>query len=425
MVRTLGDSPPSRSIARDSVFLFLSTLFNGAVSYALFFVAARVLDARTLSSFLTIWAVTNTALLALTIPVDTYSPRFRLECEKRGISAGDRLLLLSAYSLGAGIAVGALPFVGLVVGLLNMSAGPAVAIALFALASAAFSSKRAFVTSNGAFHRYLGQTIVFSVLGMACLGVVLAIKPNQQAWLYLTLAAANVGGAASVARGYGLVRRARRGTLRRSWPFVREVQALPTMSHLVFVTLVTVTLTNGSLMFAKVIGTSSPVIVSYAAAVNLVMIPFTALNSFSGPIHNRFVRSIAKNDLVEVWHDYIVAAVWYLVAVVVVSFGALLGLRRLIGLYAGGKYSLSSGTCLGVSAAEGLATVGALPRALLVALGQARRVTPTWVAGLMAFGGVLILPVSALTRLVVAPGTAALVILVLSTLQIRRTLANA
>lgn len=409
-------------MASDSIALFLSTFFTGAPSYVVFFVGSRTLDAPAMATFVTLWAVANTALLALTLPADTYAPRFRLECITAEVNDSDRLFAISVYSISAGALVALVPLVLLVAGLLGIDAAGALSIALFGLSSAFFASRRAYLTSNGEFTRYLLQTVVLGVVGVGGLFAVLAADPGHQAWLYGALSAANLAAAVAVSprgrpRPAHLTRR-----VRVLWPFIHSIGALPTLRRLVVVTLIAVALSNGSVTVARLIGAEAADIVAYAAAVNLVLIPCTLLNSFTGPIHNRFVQSILHTEFAHIRRDYLRSASYYLVFVAVLAVGSYFGLSFAIGTYIGNEYSLTPLACSGIAIAEGLATVTALPRALLVAMGETRVVTPIWLAGLAAFAMALAAPIDPLQRLVLAPGVAALTILVTSTAHLNGTL---
>lgn len=295
----------------------------------------------------------------------------------------------------------------------------------FTLASATFASRRAYLTSNGSFRTYLLQTVVLAAVGCVGLAIVLGAGTSNQVWLWVPLTLANIAAAIAVSPRRHSYEGHRFKRFARLWPFVRSIDAPRTMARLIVVTLIAVTLSNGTLMVARLVGAPPTEIVAYAAAINLVLIPFTLINSFTGPIHNRFVQSIMDGDFVQVQKDYFSSGTRYLLAVGGFSLASYFGLGYVIGWYVGGGYSLSAAACFSITLAEGLATVTALPRALLVALGESRLVTPIWVAGLFVFTGTLFVwPLEPLARLVLAPGLASLTILIASTVVIRLGLAE-
>ena len=97
------------------------------------------------------------------------------------------------------------------------------------------------------------------------------------------------------------------------------------------------------------------------------------------------------------------------VVVVSVYFG-----NRLLQMYVGTSYEVSPRIAGVIALSEGLATLTVLPRLFLVATGTTKSILKIWVVGVCCFVGMLMFPLIPLTRIVIAPGIAGGVIVLIS-----------
>jgi O-antigen/teichoic acid export membrane protein len=98
-----------------------------------------------------------------------------------------------------------------------------------------------------------------------------------------------------------------------------------------------------------------------------------------------------------------------LVVLVSVGFG-----NYLLHVYVGTSYDVSPRVAGAIALSEGLATLTVLPRLFLVASGATTSILRIWMIGVFCFVGILVTPVNPLTRIVIAPGIAGGVIVLLS-----------
>ena len=85
-------------------------------------------------------------------------------------------------------------------------------------------------------------------------------------------------------------------------------------------------------------------------------------------------------------------------------------------MYVGTSYEVSPRIAGVIALSEGLATLTVLPRLFLVATGATKSILKIWVIGVGCFVGMLSFPVSPLIRIVIAPGIAGGIIVLISSI---------
>jgi O-antigen/teichoic acid export membrane protein len=415
------DSKPK--LVSQSGLVALSTLITGAFSYILLFVVARALNEDSAAQFLTLWALANTVSLSISLPADTYAPRFKLECEQLGIPREIRRLYLLCY----GVCVGLVLFVvsvccGIVAGETGLTTG--LSVGFFAFSVAFFSGQRSYLMSEGQFASFGVQCLVSASLSVGLLLLAWITGRSTPELFFVSAAIGNFCSVLLTHPNLGTDIR-RTNLLAKNWVLLKGLNLSGVLKHLYFSTLVALFLSNGTLIFAKLIGARDGAIISYAAAVNLTLVACFLLNTFTGPLHNRFVLLISAKEIEKVWFLYKRSIVLYLLFVIALGVTSFFLLPYLVSFYAGTGYEIGRFSCLMIVIGEGLATTLALPRALSVAIGMKGRKNLSWLVGAVGFACVLSLPISSLSRMLWAPIIASSIILTTLSFQIKRHMVRA
>jgi len=414
------DSKPK--IVSQSGLVAMSTLITGAFSYFLLFVVARALDEDSAARFLTLWALANTVSLSISLPADTYAPRFKFECERLGVPREVRRLYLLCYGVCIGVVLSLLSICfGIVAGQTGVVTG--LSVGVFAFSVAVFSGQRSYFSSEGQFATFGLQCLVSSSFSIGLLLLTWVVDKSTPELFFVSAAVGNFLSVLITHPNLGKDIR-RINFLAKYWALLRPLKLFGLLKHLYFSTLVALFLSNGTLILAKLIGATDNAVISYAAAVNLTLIACFLLNTFTGPLHNKFVLLIGKKEIDKVWALYQRSILSYLLFVTALGAAGVLLLPDLVGLYAGDGYEVGRLACLMIIVGEGLATTLALPRALSVAVGMKGKKNLSWVMGAVGFACVFSLPISPLGRMLWAPITASLIILTVLNVQLSRHMAR-
>lgn len=384
---------------------------TGVFSYVAFFVAARGMSTGDASTFVSWWAIVNTCVLALTIPLDTYAPRMRLDCQRLEIPDLDRRRLIEIYAAIVGFVV-LIGIVGLsIFGVVDLSPMEALGIGLFGVSISLTGGRRASLIAESRFGRFLLLSVVSSSVGTAFLLTWFLRRPISVTEGFLTSSSGGFIGWIVTTR-----RRKDRtgGHLVESWHRLRHTGPIRVLGRLSISTLVALMLSNGAVIIGKSLGVDGEDLVVYAAAVNIVLIPFTLLNTLTAPIHNRVIDALRFGDHGRIRDLYRRSLTSYLVVVIMVAIVGYFCLPFVVRAYIGDEYSLGSFAGMFICLGEGLATVIALPRVFIVALGKTAGLTRLWAAGFAAFIVTMLIPVTVLVRMIAAPVVASSLILIIT-----------
>ena len=390
----------------------LATILTGAISYCVLLVGARVLSTDDLSQFVSAWAVLNTIALAFVLPADSYAPRLQLDLRRQNFTERD---IYSVIQLYVALASGTVLFVMLLlwcVGILPMSWPELVASGLFLVAMAFFGGAKAHAAAHGRFGIVLRQSAVALLVAMALFLLIIVASFGRWPMLLSTVSASYFvaflytqfslhRGAPAI--GFSTFEKLKKTTL--------HTQAHKSLLSLILITLLTLLLSNGALIAARIIGTPAMQVVIYAAMLNLAMVPCMLLNAATPPLHLRIVELLKLNAFEEVRALYVRSMFTYSVVTLAIVGGAAAIGPFAIRLYVGPDYTTNRAICASIAAGEALATLTVLPRIFLTAVGQARSMWHYWVIGLAAFLLIILTTTSPLFRMITAPICASLLIL--------------
>jgi O-antigen/teichoic acid export membrane protein len=373
-----------------------STVALGAVSYLVLGVGARVASADEMSRFLSLWALLNTMVLTVVIPVEHVAPRLRARMSADSASSA---VLVHSIVLSA---VGTL--IALIFGVATASHSHWDAMmfagAAFGLSVGIWSGRRATLVSGGAFRGVMHRSIVNMVIASVGL-VMLLFTKNIGAWvLFVPVIVGNLVGALKVSHGP-----------RRNGGSVRLPMAeYHLLGAMVAATFATLALNNGSLVLGRIWGVEPRTMVVYAALLNLVGVPYMLLNNVMAPLNIRMVALVRDGDREGLLHTALLALSGLVAAVATCAAGSAVLGPFAVRLLAGHDFVASRTFSVGVALSEGAVWLTVVPRLLASALGVSRLLFVCWGLGLAVFIAMGVLPIPADSKLVFAPLVAACVI---------------
>ena len=404
--------------ARNAMHIALSQVFVGLISYFTVFVGARILDAENLARFSTTWALVNTVALTTLIPTETYSPKLRAEFEISNSTSGANVeSTLLFYCLLGGLLSLAISVILVLLNVLPITFFELVAVAAFIFGATFYGFKRAAAMSLGEFRNYWRLSLNYSMAGSIGLLIVFLMKRNTWSSLFLVLGVASTMTLFVTIKGQKIALFTPR-EMRRVIDQSRIMGTNKVLGNLLVATFLSLLLSNGAVAFGLRVGVDTRDLVAYSAMLNIVLIPMTLLNSFSAPILNKAVLLVHSHQIRNFTSLYLKAVGLYIVATVVVVLASANFGKFLLHIYVGTSYDVSPRVAGAIALSEGLATLTVLPRLFLVATGATKSILKIWIVGVCCFVGVLVVPMSPLTRIVIAPGIAGGFIVLLSSLLI-------
>jgi hypothetical protein len=402
------DSP---RLGRSAVQLALATVAIGAVSYALIFVGSRRISSDNMANLLSLWAIMNTTVLSLVIPIEILAPRL-LRGQSRTVAIGDGALVLLTHGGALGV-LGALVSLG--VFFFSTGGGSlrlAVAAIAYCTALGLWSGTRARLVGIGDYATVMWASVATAAIAILGLVTFFVGKFNAPALLLsCVMAAYGIGAIGTHRVGIG-----RRGPSEQ--PALSARASLGAANYkmlatLVGATFVTLVFNNGGLALARSFGMDSRRIVVYAATLNIVRIPLMLANNVTPPINLKIVDLAAANRWVDVRRMFLVT-----LAAFAAILAAGLALTTVLGpffvrLLVGGTSPIESRLVVLALVGEGLIWLTVLPRILFVVLGTQRSMSVAWVGGLVCFAVWIALPIGAEWKVVGGPivgGIATLVV---------------
>ena len=400
--------------ARNAIHIALSQVFVGLISYFAVFVGARILDADNLARFSTTWALVNTIALTALIPVETYGPKLRAEYESSNNSSNanvDSTLLF--YCLIGGLLSTVVSGILTLIKILPITFLESLSVLMFIIGASLYGFKRAIAMAHGEFRSYRNLSLIYALVGSIGLLLVFQLNRNSSSSLFLALGVTSATTLFIAIKGKRLAPFTQREVVK----VVDQSRRMGThkdLGNLLVATFLSLLLSNGAVAFGLRIGVSSRDLVAYSAMLNIVLIPMTMLNSFSAPTLTKAVELVHARQARNFVSLYLKAISLYLgVTAVVVVVSVYFG-NRLLQMYVGTSYEVSPRIAGVIALSEGLATLTVLPRLFLVATGTTKSILKIWVVGVCCFVGILMFPLSPLTRIVIAPGIAGGVIVFIS-----------
>lgn len=384
----------------------LIVVFAGIQAFLIVAVATRLLSAADAAVFLVAWSTLNTFALAVFAPMEAMAPAMVGAPESSGTvpdAQTNRVFMRRFYFASGVLCVAMAP---LLAAFLSGDSSAALmgAAALFLAAYTLTSYFRSRAFSSDRIPRAAALTALALVLWLLALAGVSAFLGLTVALLILTAAFAL--GVSPLLLSASAVRSA----LSRPWR--RQSCIAPTGGirsltvkylHVAGSGLTMMVPPAIGLLLAAQIGTPAAVIVSYGGAVVLARGMFLGLGALSTSFTVRYAVSKQSADVAGYrrlfrYHTAILAAV-----VLAACVGAFVAGGWIITAYTGQPFALSTIQLVLVVLGEGLFTMAAIPRMILIIENRPGGMNLVWAVAALLSIGVMILPIEPVTRLVLAP----------------------
>ena len=402
--------------ARNAMYIALSQVFVGLNSYFAVFVGARILDSDNLARFSTTWALVNTIALTALIPVETYSPKLRAEYESsNSFSCANVDSTLLFYCLMGGLLSTVVSGILALFNILPVTFLESLSVLIFIIGASLYGFKRATAMAYGEFRSYWNLSLIYALVGGIGLLLVFQLNRNSSSPLFVVLGVTSTITLFVAIKGKKLAPITQREAVK-VVDHSRRMGTHKVLGNLLVATFLSLLLSNGAVAFGLRVGVGSRDLVSYSVMLNIVLIPMTMLNSLSAPTLTKAVELLEARQARNFISLYLKAILLYLGVIAVVVVVSICFGNRLLQIYVGSSYGVSPRIAGVIALSEGLATLTVLPRLFLVATGATKTILKIWVVGVCCFVGMLLFPLSPLTRIVIAPGIAGGVIVLISSI---------
>ncbi len=391
--------------------MFLSNIAIGVPSVLALYVADSVLTREYLSVFIKVWALTNTLIVGVTSPLITYAPNLRMDFKNDAAQFDQYFFTLSFItSLIIIIPIEFIAVYGLF-GITNYTV--LISLALFIIFSISFNVKNALLIAIGDYGRYLLGASMYGISASMALLIYEYTKFQSISILFHIF---------SFALGVASVDRLLASVLNFStlgFPvFVSRIVKMKTFTPFlitIFITSCSTFILNGPLLFGSLIGSSNSQLVTFGTCLNIGLICYTILNSFTAPIQTLLISSLNNSENGHFGLIYRKSFSTYLLFTLFLTIFLSVTLNFFARIYVPSVLHLNFMTRLILIAGLGFSTLVGLPRLGLMISKRYSQLFFIWCGGLIVFFLVVFLPVDPFIAMVLAPTTASFFILVACT----------
>jgi hypothetical protein len=399
------------------MFVFLANIAIGIPSVFALYVADSVLTREDLSTFIKVWALSNTLIVGVTSPLLTFAPNLRMDF-KNEVAQFDQHFF-SVSLLSSVLIVIPIEFVVVywLFGITNLVV--LIALTAFTVFSISFNVKCALLISKGVYRNYFLSACAFGVIASVSLLLVNFIEFRSISILFYLFSFAL--GAASVDRLLSFISDFSMTNFQVFLSKILRMKTLTPFLVTVFITSCSTFILNGPLLFGSFIGASNNQLVTFGTCLNIGLICYTVLNSFTAPIQTSLISSLKQPDNVHFGLIYRKSFNSYLVLTLLLTVFLSVTLNFLARIYVPSVMRLDFMVRLILVAGLGFSTLAGLPRLGLMISKRYSHLFLIWCAGLVSFVFVVFLPIDPFTAMVLAPTIASFFILVASTTTFRNT----
>jgi hypothetical protein len=404
-------------IMQNGVFVFCANIAIGIPSVFALYVADSVLSRESLSTFIKVWALTNTLIVGVTSPLLTYAPNLRVDFDNEAAQFDQHFFSVSL--LNSLLIIIPIEFVVVYWIFGIKSSFVLIALTTFTVFSISFNVKSALLISKGAYGEYFFSAFAFGIIASISLLLVNFMDFQSIAILFYLFSFAL--GASSVDRLLSFISDFSMTNFRM---FVSQILMMKTFTPFlvtIFITSCSTFILNGPLLFGSFIGASNNQLVTFGTCLNIGLICYTILNSFTAPIQTSLISSLKQPDKVHFGLIYRKSFNSYLLFTLLLTVFLSVTLNFLARIYVPSVLRLDFIIRLILAAGLGFSTLAGLPRLGLMILKRYSHLFFIWCAGLVSFVFVVFLPIDPLTAMVLAPTIASFFILVASTTTFRNT----
>ena len=393
---------------QNGIFVFFANIAIGIPSVFALYVADSALTREYLSAFIKVWALTNTLIVGVTSPLITYAPNLRMDF-KNDTAQFDRYFFSLSFITSLVIIIPTeIVAVCWLFGITNFMV--LISLALFIIFSISFNVKNALLIAKGAYGKYLLGASMYGIAASVALLFFEYIEFQSISTLFYIFSFAL--GIASLDQFFALV--VDFSTL--GFPeFVSRIVKMKTFTPFlitVFITSCSTFILNGPLLFGSLIGSSNSQLLTFGTCLNIGLVCYTILNSFTAPIQTSLISSLNQSENGRFGLIYRKAFNNYLLFTLFLTIFLSVTLNFFAQIYVPSVLHLNFMTRLILVAGLGFSTLAGLPRLRLMISKRYLNLLFIWCGGLSLFFLVVFLPVDPFIAMVLAPTIANLFILV-------------
>jgi hypothetical protein len=405
------------SVFRNFALNFWANVAIGIPSVFALYVADSVLTREDLSTFIKVWALTNTLIVGVASPLLTYAPNLRMDFKNETAQFDQHFFPVSLLS--SLLIIIPIEFVVVYWMFDIKSLFVLIALTTFTVFSISFNIKNALLISKSAYGKYFFSACTFGTIASISLLLVKFMDFQSIAILFYLFSFAL--GAASADQLLSFVSDFSLTNFQMFVTRILRMKAFTPFLVTIFITSSSTFILNGPLLFGSFIGASNNQLVTFGTCLNIVLVCYTMLNSFTSPIQTSLISSLKQPDNVHFGLIYRKSFNSYLLFTLLLTVFLSVTINFLARIYVPSVLRLDFIIRLILVAGLGFSTLAGLPRLGLMISKRYSHLFFIWCAGLVSFVFVVFLPIDPFTAMVLAPTIASFSILVASTTTFRNT----
>lgn len=395
-------------IMQSGFFVFLASISIGIPSVLALYVADAVLTSKDLSTFIKVWALTNTLIVGVTSPLITYAPNLRMDFKEESLHFDHSFFPVSFLSsLIIVIPIELISFYWIfdITSYINL-----VSITLFTIFSVSFNAKNALLISKGSYKQYFYCSSVFGTIASASLFLLKSVGFQSVSMLFLVFSFAF--GIASIDQFLYLSLHFNSHKFREFVSRIVKMQAFTPFLTTIFITSCSTFILNGPLLFGSLIGANDSQLVTFGTCLNIGLICYTILNSFTAPIQTSLISSLKQPENGDFGLIYRNSFHSYLLFTLFLTIFLSATINFFARIYVPSVFHLNFITRLILVAGLGFSTLTGLPRLGLMISKHYSQLFFIWCGGLSLFIFVVFLPIDPFAAMVLAPTLSSCLILI-------------
>ena len=406
---------------QNSLFVLLASIAIGVPSVLALYVADSVLIRTDFSTFIKVWALTNTLIVGVTAPLFTYAPNLRLDFKDELAQFDQQFFPVSVLSSMIIVIPIELIAVYWIFDITKFEF--LISLSMFTIFSISFNVKNSLLISKGAYRKYFLSASLFGAIASASLILLKYVEYQSIYVIFLVFSFAF--GIASMDR---LLSLAFDFSLHNLGAFAAQIFKMNTYTPFlitIFITSCSTFILNGPLLFGSYIGASNSQLVTLGTCLNIVIVCYTILNSFTAPIQTSLISSLGKSDIGHFNLIYRKSFSSYLLFTAFLMAFLTVTMNFFARIYIPSVLHLDLMTRIILVAGLGCSTLSSLPRLGLMLSKRYLHLFFIWCGGLVSFVVVVFLPIDPFNAMVLAPTISSFFILVSCTITFRnRTFSN-
>jgi hypothetical protein len=396
---TFGTSSYKNFIMRNSAFNISATIAIGIPSVLVLYVANIILSKDDLTNFIKVWALSNTLIVGVTSPLFTFAPNLRMGFKDAAQEFDECYFLVSFLICSLFIIPVEFIVIRWIFQIDNFSVF--LSFAIFTLFSISFNIRSSALIALGSYGKYFLGATVFGL--SSSLALIFLATQDFQSLPTLTYIFAFAFGIASIDFVFQSIKMFSWKSMQKFLSRIREMQTTVSFLITIFITSTSTFILNGPLLIGSHIDASSVQLITFGTFLNIGLICFTILNSFTSPIQTALISALKIANYKQFKIIYRKSFNSYLLLSIVLTLGLTFTLNSLAYIYVSSVGHQNLITRFVLVAGLGFSTLSGLPRLGLMISNSYLLLSKIWLAGLLSFVLVIFLPIDSFSAMVFAP----------------------